>query len=99
MDVTPDLVRHLARLSRLELSEEEIERIIPELQSLLGHFESLAELELEGLEELVRPVETVNVLRDDVPRPGLTQEEALALAPERTEDGFFTLPRVVEEGR
>ncbi|ADR36612.1 Asp-tRNA(Asn)/Glu-tRNA(Gln) amidotransferase subunit GatC [Oceanithermus profundus] len=98
MDVTPDLVRHLADLSRLELDEAEIERIIPELRSLLAYFESLDELELEGLEELVRPIDSENVLRADEPTPGLEQAEALTLAPER-EDGFFKLPRVVEEGR
>ena len=98
MDVTPDLVRHLADLSRLELDEAEIERILPELRSLLAYFESLDELELEGLEELVRPIERENVLRADEPSAGLEQAEALALAPERN-DGFFKLPRVVEEGR
>jgi len=98
MDVTPDLVRHLADLSRLELDEAEIERIFPELRSLLAYFESLDELELEGLEELVRPIERENVLRADEPSAGLEQAEALALAPER-KDGFFKLPRVVEEGR
>lgn len=98
MDVTPDLVRHLARLSRLELSDEEVERTIPELQKLLGYFESLGELDLEGVAELVRPIASENVLRADEAAPGLDQAEALALAPER-QDGFFKLPRVVEEGR
>ncbi|GEM89278.1 Asp-tRNA(Asn)/Glu-tRNA(Gln) amidotransferase subunit GatC [Oceanithermus desulfurans] len=98
MDVTPDLVRHLAELSRLELDEAEVERMLPELRSLLAYFESLDELDLEGLEELVRPIDSENVLRADVPAPGLGQDEALATAPER-EDGFFKLPRVVEEGR
>jgi aspartyl-tRNA(Asn)/glutamyl-tRNA(Gln) amidotransferase subunit C len=98
MDVTPDLVRHLAQLSRLELNDEEIARIIPELRTLLGYFESLGELDLEGVEPLVRPLPSENVLRADEPAPGLSQDEALALAPER-EDGFFKLPRVVEEGR
>ena len=98
MDVTPDLVRHLADLSRLELDEAEVERILPELRSLLAYFESLGELELEGLEELVRPIDSENVLRSDEPATGLEQPEALALAPER-ENGFFKLPRVVEEGR
>ncbi|XOB97457.1 Asp-tRNA(Asn)/Glu-tRNA(Gln) amidotransferase subunit GatC [Deinococcota bacterium DY0809b] len=98
MDVTPDLVRHLADLSRLELDEAEIERILPELRSLLAYFESLGELELEGLEELVRPIDSENVLRSDEPAAGLEQPEALTLAAER-ENGFFKLPRVVEEGR
>jgi len=98
MDVTPDLVRHLARLSRLELSDDEVERMIPELQKLLGYFESLGELDLEGVPELVRPIASENVLRADEPAPGLDQAEALALAPER-HNGFFKLPRVVEEGR
>ncbi|WP_457630723.1 Asp-tRNA(Asn)/Glu-tRNA(Gln) amidotransferase subunit GatC [Oceanithermus sp.] len=98
MDVTPELVRHLAELSRLRLSEEEIERVIPELRSVLGYFERISDLDVDGLEEMVRPIFSANVLRPDVAAAGLTQEEALAMAPDK-EDGFFKLPRVVEEGR
>ncbi|WP_456476927.1 Asp-tRNA(Asn)/Glu-tRNA(Gln) amidotransferase subunit GatC [Oceanithermus sp.] len=98
MDVTPELVRHLAHLSRLKLSEEEIERIEPELRSMLAYFERIRELDVDGLDEMVRPIATDNVLRADEPAPGLDQAEALAPAPER-EEGFVKLPRVVEEGR
>ncbi len=98
MDVTPELVRHLAELSRLELDDAEVERIIPELRSVLAYFERISELDVDSLEELVRPIFSENVLRADEPAPGLSQEEALALAPEREND-FFKLPRVVEEGR
>jgi len=98
MEVTPDLVRQLAHLSRLELQPKEFERMIPELQKLLSYFESLGELDLDDFDELVRPIAGGNVLRTDVPAPGLEQDGALALAPER-KNGFFKLPRVVEEGR
>jgi len=98
MDVTPELVRHLAELSRLRLSDEEVEKIIPELRSVLGYFERISELDVDDLEELVRPIFSSNVLRPDEAAPGLDQEEALRMAPEK-QDGFFKLPRVVEEGR
>jgi aspartyl-tRNA(Asn)/glutamyl-tRNA(Gln) amidotransferase subunit C len=98
MEVTPDLVHHLAELSRLELSDDEVERIIPELRSVLAHFDRISEIDSEELEEMVRPIFSENVLRADEPAPGLAQNEALELAPEK-ENGFFKLPRVVEEGR
>ncbi|WP_457637254.1 Asp-tRNA(Asn)/Glu-tRNA(Gln) amidotransferase subunit GatC [Oceanithermus sp.] len=98
MEVTPELVKHLAELSRLRLSEEEVEKIIPELRSVLGYFERISDLDVDELEELVRPIFSANVLRPDVPAAGLEQDEALAMAPEK-QDGFFKLPRVVEEGR
>ena len=98
MEVTPELVKHLAELSRLRLSEEEVEKIIPELRSVLGYFERISDLDVDELEEMVRPIFSANVLRPDEPAPGLEQEEALQMAPEK-QDGFFKLPRVVEEGR
>ncbi len=98
MEVTPDLVRHLAHLSRLELSEAETSRIIPELHSILGYFERIKELDLENVSEMVRPISSENTLRQDASGASLPQEQALAMAPER-EEGFFKLPRVVEEGR
>jgi len=98
MEVTPDLVRHLAELSRLDLSDEEVERIIPELRSVLAYFDRISDIDADELEEMVRPIFSENVLRADEPAAGLDQDEALALAPEK-ENGFFKLPRVVEEGR
>ncbi len=95
MKITPELIAHLENLARLELSQDEREAMREDLEKILAYFEKLGELDLEGLEELARPVETEARMRQDVPAPGLSQEEALQNAPER-EDGYFKVPRMIE---
>ena len=95
MRITPELLAHLENLARIELSEEEREAMREDLEKILAYFEKLSELDLEGLEELARPVETAARMREDSPEPGLSQEEALLNAPER-EDGYFKVPRMIE---
>ncbi len=95
MKITPELIAHLENLARLALSEDEREAMREDLEKILAYFEKLGELELGGLEELARPVETEATMREDVPAPGLSQEEALQNAPER-EDGYFKVPRMIE---
>jgi aspartyl-tRNA(Asn)/glutamyl-tRNA(Gln) amidotransferase subunit C len=88
-------MEHLKRLARLELGAAETEALRGELSAILASFEELRELDTEGVEELVRPIFSVNVFRDDAPRPGLSREEALAVAVAH-EDGFFKVPRTLE---
>lgn len=95
MEITPELIRHLEHLARLELSAEEEARMAGDLKSVFDFFEKLGELDTEGLPELARPVELSNVLRDDEPGAVLSQEEALSVAVE-AKDGFFVVPRMIE---
>nr|WP_276956706.1 Asp-tRNA(Asn)/Glu-tRNA(Gln) amidotransferase subunit GatC [Allomeiothermus silvanus] len=95
MEITPDLIRHLERLSRLELSPEEESRMAGDLKNIFDFFEKLGELDTEGLSELVRPVELTNVLREDQPGAVLSQEEVLSVAIE-AKDGFFVVPKMIE---
>ena len=83
-----DQVIHVARLARLRLSEEEIERMAPELSKILGHVETMNKLDLEGVEPTSHVVDLVNVLREDVPRPSLPREKALEQAPDAAPGGF-----------
>lgn len=83
-----DQVIHVARLARLRLSEEEIERMAPELSKILGHVETMNKLDLEGVEPTSHVVDLVNVLREDVPRPSLPREKALEQAPDAVPGGF-----------
>jgi aspartyl-tRNA(Asn)/glutamyl-tRNA(Gln) amidotransferase subunit C len=83
-----DQVLHVARLSRLALSDEELERMPAELSKILEHVEKMDELDLEGVEPTAHVVELQNVLRDDEPRPCLPRERALAGAPDVAEGGF-----------
>jgi aspartyl-tRNA(Asn)/glutamyl-tRNA(Gln) amidotransferase subunit C len=83
-----DQVLHVARLARLRLSDEELERMPAELSKILEHVELMNRLELEGVEPTSHVVEVQNVLRDDVPRPCLPREKALQGAPDVADGGF-----------
>ena len=78
-----DQVLHVARLARLRLSDEEVERMAGELSTILEHIERIDELDLEGVEPTSHVVELENVLREDEPRPSLPRERALEQAPGR----------------
>ncbi|MEA2450769.1 MAG: aspartyl-tRNA(Asn)/glutamyl-tRNA(Gln) amidotransferase subunit [Thermoleophilaceae bacterium] len=81
-------VLHVARLARLRLNDEEVERMADELSSILEHVERIDELDLEGVEPTSHVIDVENVLRPDEPRPSLPRERALANAPDATDEGF-----------
>jgi aspartyl-tRNA(Asn)/glutamyl-tRNA(Gln) amidotransferase subunit C len=81
-------VLHVARLARLELTEEEVGRMALELSNVLDHIEKIRELDLDGVPPTSHVVDVVNALRDDTPRPSLPVEVALRSAPEPLEQGF-----------
>ena len=84
-------VLHVARLARLELSEEEIERMAGELSGILEHVDRIAALDLDSVEPTTHVVELSNVLRPDEPDPSLPREVALEPAPDPA-DGAFRVP-------
>jgi aspartyl-tRNA(Asn)/glutamyl-tRNA(Gln) amidotransferase subunit C len=84
-------VVHVARLARLELSDEELERMAAELSKILEHVDRIAELDLEGVEPTSHVVALENVLRADEPRPSWPRERMLEQAPDPT-DGAFRVP-------
>jgi aspartyl-tRNA(Asn)/glutamyl-tRNA(Gln) amidotransferase subunit C len=84
-----DQVLHVARLARLELTDEEVERLSGELSKVLDHIELIGELgDLEDVKPTSHVVDLENVLREDVPRPSLPVERALASAPDAAQGGF-----------
>ena len=86
-------VLHVARLARLELgSEEEVDRLAAELSHVLGHIETIGELDLDGVEGTSHVVDVTNALREDEPRPSLPRETALAQAPDAIAGGFRVPP-------
>ncbi|MDP9066885.1 MAG: Asp-tRNA(Asn)/Glu-tRNA(Gln) amidotransferase subunit GatC [Actinomycetota bacterium] len=89
-------VDHVARLARLDLTEEERERMQKELTLILGHAEKIQSLELDSVPPTSHPLPLSNVMRPDVARPSLPRAEALANAPE-AEDGRFRVPRIIED--
>ena len=89
-----DNVVHVARLARLDLSDEEIDLFTGQLADVLRHAEAVQSLDTAGVPPTAHPVPLVNVLRDDVPRPSLDRDEVLAQAP-AAEDDRFRVPRIL----
>jgi len=81
-------VLHVARLARLELSEEEVSRMSEELSAVLGHIEKIGELDLDAVPATTHVVEVSNALRPDAVAPSLPRDVALASAPSVADGGF-----------
>lgn len=92
-----DQVLHVARLSRLALSEDEVETMARELSGILEHVDRISELDLEGVEPTTHVVGLENVLRRDEPRPSWPREQMLEAAPD-PDDGAFRVPSPQAEG-
>jgi len=82
-------VLHVARLARLELTEEEVARMSGELSAVLDHIEKIGELDLDGVAPTTHVVEVSNALRPDEPAPSLPREVALEQAPAVADGGFL----------
>jgi len=95
-NITPEDVRHVARLARLELSEAELERMRAEMDAILAYMDKLRSLDTTGVEPTSHAVPLRNVMRDDEPRPSFPRDDMLANAPDRAGD-FFRVPRIIEE--
>ena len=84
-------VLHVARLARLKLSDDEVERMTSELSGILEHVERIGQLDLENVEPTSHVVAVENVLRRDEPRPSWTRDEILERAPDPA-SGAFRVP-------
>ena len=93
VEISRDEVLHVAKLARLALTEEEIERFRGQLSAILEAVGKVSELDLEGVPPTSHPLDLVNVLAEDDPVPSLSRDEALANAPD-PENGFFGVPPV-----
>lgn len=91
-------IRYVARLARLALTDNEIERFGAQLSDLLAHVEALADLDLETVPATAQVIESRNVARDDAVAPGLDREVVLSQAPQR-QGPFFRVPRILAEDR
>jgi aspartyl-tRNA(Asn)/glutamyl-tRNA(Gln) amidotransferase subunit C len=99
MPDTPDTVsreevRHLADLARIELSDEELDHLAPQLAVIIDSVASINEVAAGDIPPTSHPLPLTNVFREDVVRPGLTAEEALSGAPE-VEQQRFKVPRIL----
>jgi aspartyl-tRNA(Asn)/glutamyl-tRNA(Gln) amidotransferase subunit C len=83
-----DQVLHVARLARLRVTEDEIERMSRDLSSVLDHIEKISELDLDGVPPTTHVIEVDNVMRPDEPRDSWPPERVLEAAPDATPAGF-----------
>ncbi len=89
-----DEVRHVAKLARLRLTDEQLERYRGQLLTVLDHIAKLSELDVEGVEPMAHPSDLTNRFDDDVPGAMLARETVLGLAP-ATEGDYFAVPKVL----
>ena len=96
MTVSTELINNLARLARLQFSEEEKEELKKDLQQMISFVDKLNEVDTEGVKPLLHMSPRVNVLREDVVEGSVSREEALLNAPEKNES-FFLVPKVIKK--
>ena len=95
MKISREEVEHVARLARLDLSEEEIDRMTGQLDAILGYVAQLEDLDTTDIVPTAHAVPVDNVFRDDIVSPSLPRDRALQNAPAAA-DGCFRVPRVIE---
>ena len=95
MSVSPEQVRHIATLARLAMSDEELDRLVPELNAIIGWVEQLGEVNTDGVEPLTAVIDQKLRLREDEVTAGDERDDVLANAPD-AQHGFFAVPKVIE---
>ncbi|MES2001603.1 MAG: Asp-tRNA(Asn)/Glu-tRNA(Gln) amidotransferase subunit GatC [Pseudomonadota bacterium] len=95
MSVNTEQVRHIAKLARIAMSDDELGRLVPELNNILGWVEQLSEVDTDGVEPLTAVIDLKLRLRDDAVTDGGCRDDILANAPD-AQHGFFAVPKVIE---
>ncbi len=93
--ITVDECKHVAKLSRLYLSEEEMEKMTADMEGIIGFADQLNELSTEGVQPTAHAIPVQNVFREDVLLGSMDREKLLQNAPQRDEECYL-VPRVVE---
>lgn len=97
MNISDEQVRHVAKLSRLQLDDAHIHPFAQQLSDVLNYVEKLNELDLDGVEPMAHAMDVTNVWREDEMHGGLSPEQALSNAPQQ-EPPFFRVPKVIADG-
>lgn len=92
------LVRHVALLSRIELTAEQAERMGKVMSDVVAYMDKLQELDTTGVEPMAHALSVANVLAEDEPAASLSPEQALANAPDQ-QDGLFKVPKVIGDSQ
>ena len=94
VEVTKELIEHVAEVARLKLTDKEREKFSKELKEIIDVFSKIDKVDTKSIEAGLQPVELKNMLREDIEEKTFSQEEALSLA-EHKKDGYFKGPRAV----
>ena len=95
MNVDEKLIKHVATVARLNLSDEEIQKFVPQFKEILESFSILDEIDVSNEEMSMQPVKIKNVLRDDIPKECYSQKTALSQVENNKKDGYFKGPKAV----
>ncbi|GAA2069029.1 MULTISPECIES: Asp-tRNA(Asn)/Glu-tRNA(Gln) amidotransferase subunit GatC [Microbacterium] len=96
-EITPDLVRHLGVLARIQLNDEEVERLTGQLDAIVDNIAKVSQVATPDVVATSHPVALENVFRADVPGGELSREQVLQNAPDATEDRFRVTAILGEE--
>jgi aspartyl-tRNA(Asn)/glutamyl-tRNA(Gln) amidotransferase subunit C len=94
MSVSKEDVEKIAKLAKLNFSDEELENFTPQMNEILNYMDKLNELDTENVEPLSHPVEQINIFREDKLKLSISKEDALKNAPSKDEQ-FFKVPKVI----
>jgi aspartyl-tRNA(Asn)/glutamyl-tRNA(Gln) amidotransferase subunit C len=94
--ITLEEVRHVARLSRLSLSDEQLHKFAAQLEPILQYIAKIAQADISGVEPMAHAVHLSNILREDIVGPALPLEKVLQNAPE-TDGPFFKVPKILAD--
>src|SRR4051812_15356306 len=92
--ITLDDTRHVAKLARLALSDQQLQKFTVQLESILDYVAKIGEVDVSGVEPMAHAVPLANILREDVAGPALPLDQVLQNAPE-TDGPFFKVPKVI----
>ncbi len=94
MKVDEELIKHIANLARLDLTEKEIKEFVPQLKEILEAFKKLDKVDTRNTEISLHPIPLKNKMREDETSTCLSQDEALSLT-EHKKDGYFKGPKII----
>jgi len=95
MEIDKDLIRKVAKVARLDLSDQEVNKFIPQFKEVLEAFEVLRQADISGLTPAFHPVDIQARERKDIPKQGLTQEQSLSTTTHKL-NGYFKGPKVMD---
>jgi aspartyl-tRNA(Asn)/glutamyl-tRNA(Gln) amidotransferase subunit C len=96
-EFSKETIEYLSKLALIDLTEEEKEKFSKQLSDIISYFKKLMEVDTTNIPPTTHPIENLkNVFREDIPRKGLSNKEALKNA-QNTMDGYFKAPRILKE--